>query len=274
MGELHKKPTREELKANAAAALKEAEGMPADRPIDPPADSEPPTDPPKDPPAEDEPEGDKEPEGDTPPDDKADDKPDENTDYKQRYKDSSREAHRLAEKDKTVRKAVDDAAALPEPTEDELRTAYPKWEDMDENQQQLAKDNLLNKKRFDLIHAATNKTRALDEWEERVTSWATDPKIRNRMPDLEGKTDEFIAYASVKERVGNDLPTLVTAFLAYHEKNKGSKRGSMFPKAGGGGADPVKIDDGKLSVEEGRKLMKTDFPKFRQMLKDGKIRNE
>ncbi len=107
-----------------------------------------------------------------------------------------------------------------------------------------------------------------------MQTWTTDPKTRNKHQDLEGKSEEFIAYASTKERVNNDLPTLVTAFLADRAASKVVKKGQNFPTSGGGNAAPVKVDDGKISAIEGRALMKSDYEKFKTMLKAGKIRNE
>lgn len=196
-------------------------------------------------------------------------------DYKKRYSDSSREAHVIASKNREMNKAVEDAANLPEPTEDELKAAYSEWDDMTPTEQRLAKDNLLNKKKFDVIHQATEKYKKVDEWQDKVVAFVEDPKTITKNPELDGKEEEFKTFASKPSRVGVDFDDLILAFLGEESKsNPKPKKGQMFPTGSGGPNDRPQPKDKRLSVEEGRRLRLNNYNEFKRQLKAKNIKNE
>lgn len=237
----HIKPSKEELAAGAQAALDALEALPAD---DTPPD-------------------------DTTPEDKS------GPDYKKRYADSSREAQRLARDNKEIQQAISDAATLPTPTDEDLIKEYPEWEDMTPTEQRLARESLLSAQRFNLLNTATSKLMKSDEWSQKVQDFVDDVKVITNNPELDGFQDEFKEFATHPERRNNDLSTLILAFGAEQAKKLQPKKGHMFPTGQGGGAAPAtKPDDGKISAAEGRTLMKTDYKKFKQLLKEGKIKND
>jgi hypothetical protein len=91
-----------------------------------------------------------------------------------------------------------------------------------------------------------------------------------KYPDLEGKLDDFKVYSSEDSKTSIPFEVLVPAFLQTMKapvKNKGE----MFPKGSAGASQAGKIDN-RLTIEEGRKLRETDQRKWKEYLKEGRIR--
>ncbi len=192
-----------------------------------------------------------------------------------KFKASARDAQIQGYKNKEIAKAIDEANALPEPTEDDLKAEYSDWEDMTPTEQRLAKESLLNKRRWQLLDSATQKFKKVDEWTDKVKAYIADPKILADHPELEGKTEEFEHFASDIQRRDMDFETLILAFAGEQAKKKPApKTGQMFPAGSGGPKEPPKPVDDRLSPEQAAVLRKTDYKKFKELLKAGKIRNE
>lgn len=283
----HKQPSKDELKKNMKASLEKLEKLPPEDPKDPPT---PPADPPQDPPTPpqdppaDPPEDPKDPP--TPPEETPDEKiarlekekadaKAEADEAKKKFSNSSREAQVLGFKEKELAKAQDEADALPEPTDDEMKELYPNWDEIDQLTKDLAKDRVLNKKKNEVISKAREKFKNVQDWNEKVETYIGDPTTLVNHPELEGKTDDFKSFASKPSRRGVDFDDLILAFQGEQAKNKPApKKGKMFEEGSGGPPVPPKPKDDKLSPAEGASLMKTDYKKYVQMLKAGKIRNE
>ena len=197
-------------------------------------------------------------------------------DWKQKFTASSREVQVQGFKNKEIQQAVDLASQIPEPSDEDMIKEYPSWEEMTDSEKKTAKQVVLANRRFELVQDATDKFKAVDDWNTKVDSFVNDPKILNAHPELEGKTDEFKAFASKPSRRGIDLEDLLLAFQGEQSKIAPVHHtGAMFET--GSPAAHVELPkpkDDKLSAEEGRNLMKTDYRKFKEMLKAGKIRNE
>lgn len=285
----HHQPTREELKANMNASLEKLKTLPpegdplkSDPPAgDPPAPTTPtpPTPPsgdPLTPPAGDPPAPPAPPSGDppnppTPPAPPAGDPP---INYEEKFKQSSREAQVMGFKNKEINEAIEKAGALPPPTDEEMKSLYPNWDEIDDVTKGLAKDNLLNKRKFELIQGATAKFKEVDAWNTKVDEFVKDPAVLVNHPELEGKTDAFKEFASKPSRRGVDLEDLILAFQGEKAKTQlPPKNGEMFPTGGSRSATPPVIKDDTLSPAEGAALMKTDYKKYVTLLKAGKIRN-
>lgn len=194
--------------------------------------------------------------------------------WKKKYSESSREAQVLYAKNKKVNEAINQASELPEPTEEDLKKEYGDWDEMTATEQRFAKDNYINKKRFEIIHGATKEFRDIEAWNEKVEKFLDDPKTLVDNPNLEGRLDEFREFVSKPTRRGVDFDDLVGAF-SYNlsAKKPKPKRGKMFPDGSGGGSAKGKRNDGKLSVEQGRQLMKADYKRYKKLLIAGKIAN-
>lgn len=294
----HHKPTKEELKRGMDASLEKLKNLPPEEtppvedPPTPPAPPTPPTPPAGDPPTP--PAGDPPVPPPTPPTPPAPPTPPENEtpeqkiarlekekedakaeaeEAKKKFSNSSREAQVLGFKEKELAKAQEEADKLPEPTDEEMKALYPNWDEIDPLTRDLAKDRVLNKKKQEVITAAREKFKNVQEWTEKVESFVSDPAVLVAHPELEGKAEEFKAFASKPTRRGVDFEDLVLAFQGEQAKTKlPPKSGQMFEQGSGGPSTPPVVKDDKLSVAEGAALRKTDYKKYVELLKAGKIR--
>lgn len=267
----HHKPSRDELKAGMAESLEKLEVVSStppveeEKPVVPPVVETPPIL--STPPVEEA--------KPVVPEVKEEEKKVEEIDWQKKFAESAREAQVLGFKNKEINKAVDDASALPEPTPEELAKEFSEWEDMTPTEQRLARDTLINKRRFEIIHQATAKFKDIDAWNDKVEGFVSDPTTLIDHPELEGKIEEFKAFATKPTRRGIELSDLILAFNGELAKNKPApKKGQMFEQGSGGPAKPSKPNDGKISQAEAEILKQSDYPKFKQMLIAGKIRSE
>lgn len=191
-------------------------------------------------------------------------------DYKKKFTESTREAQILHSKNKKINDTIEKANALPEPTEEELTTEYKDWDVMSDTEKRFAKTNLINERRFKMLDEVTKESKDIEAWNIKVDEYTDDPKTLVDTPELEGKIDDFKLFASKPSRRGVDFEDLVSAFLFDAEKqSKPKQKGSMFETGTGGPNDKAKTD--KLTVAESQQLMKTDYNKYKELLKAGKI---
>lgn len=189
---------------------------------------------------------------------------------RQKLIDSSREAQILYARNKQVQDAIVNANNIPAPTDDEMRKEFPNWDKLDDFSKRMARDNITNSRRLEAVTAVTQDFKDQDAWMEKVDKYIENPEVLAKTPDLDGLQDEFKKFASLPTRRGVDFNDLVSAFLYEREKNKpAKKKGKMFPNGSGG----VKVDKKptKLTASEAATLRKTNYPKFIQLLKAGKI---
>ena len=271
----HIKPSKEELQANINASLSELETTPPTPPT-------PPTEPPATPPAVEPP---KAPEDKTPPTPPTPPteppatppaKPaEEDIDWKKKFSESARENQVQGFKNKEINTAYEEASKVNDVAEEELKKEYGEWDDMTATEQKLAKDNLINKKRFDIVNTAISKFKDVDQWSEKIDTFVGDPKVLIAHPELEGKVEEFKNFASKPTRRGVELEDLVLAFSGELAKNPPKpKKGEMFPTGSAGVKDTPKPKNDKLSPMESRALMQSDYKKWKELLIAGKISNE
>lgn len=288
----HQKPSKEQLKANMNASLDQLNNLPPEgtppvepptapteppippvTPQTPPTGNEPPVVPPVEPPAA--------PQNETPEQKIARLEAEaaafkkEAEDAKKKFSSSSSEAQVLGFKDKEISKAQEQADALPEPTDEEMKAIYPNWEEIDALTKDLAKDRVLNKKKTDLIAAARAKFKNVQDWNEKVETFVQDPAVLASHPELEGKQEAFKTFANKSTRRGVDFEDLILAFQGEEAKKPPvPKAGEMFPSGDSSSQTPPKPKDDTLSPAEGAALMKSDYKKYKQLLLARKIRFE
>lgn len=277
---LHVKPTQEELEANAMKALEEAEALKAEGKDKNPVHPEPGEDPDPTPdPKDDQDPKDPDPKADPDPKD-----PDEDDAIKKelaekdkKLKASAREAQILYHRNKQVNEAIEKASELPAPTEDQLKAEYgaEDWDLMSDFEKKIATESLTNKLRMDEITKVNRTFKDLEEWEKRVDTFIDDPANIANNPALDGVEDDFKLFATKPTRRGVDFDILVSSFLYQYEATPARpKKTQMFPQGNGGDSQKPKPKDDKISVEQGRILRETNYPKFKELLKAGKIRTE
>lgn len=184
---------------------------------------------------------------------------------------SARENQKIYAKNRVINKALLDADEIPEPTEEELEKEFPEWYVMSDSEKVLAKEAVISRNWRNVISQAKEQATKIEKWNDSVDEFATDPETLIKYPDLDGKEDEFKEYAT--QEANNSVPfnILVSAFLHDSATAQKPNKGRMFEKGTGGPNVKIKVKSDKLSLEESRKLRITDYEKWKQKLKEGKI---
>ena len=184
---------------------------------------------------------------------------------------SAREAQKLYAKNRVINKALIEAEETPEPTAEELVAEFPDWDVMSETERALAKETVISRNWRATIARAKEQTTKIEKWNDSVDEFVGDPQTLIDNSDLEGKTDEFTAFA--KEEANNSVPfkVLIGAFLHEQSKNKKVNKGRMFETGSGGPNDKPTPKTGKISLEESRILRETDYDKWKEYVEADKI---
>ena len=292
MAENHRKPTKKELEEKAAKALEEASHLdPNEDPDNPtppkpsasPSPSAPP--PPSASPSPSEapasshsasPSPSQPPAASSSPSPSAPDE-DELTKTKKKLSASSREALILHSRTKKYDEAVAEAEAVEPPTDEEMEAKYGKdeWEEMSAGQKLLAQESYVANKRFEIMSKVSKEGRIVEEWNSKIQDFLKDPKNLNKYPVLDGKQEEFAEFAAKPTRRGLDMEDLILAFKGDLADNPPKKhKGQMFEKGSPGIKDKPKPKDDKISAADAKILRETNYPKWKELLKAGKIRQE
>lgn len=191
--------------------------------------------------------------------------------YKKKFSASSRENQKINAKNRVINKALADAEDVPEPTEEELQDEFKDWDLMSEVEKTLAKETVISRSWRKVISQAKEQATKIEKWNDSVNEFITDPKTLSDNPQLEGKTDEFVEFAT--QPTNNSVPfnILVSAFLHDYNAGKKPNKGRMFEKGSGGFNDKPQPKDGKISLEESRKLRETNYNKWKEMNSKGLI---
>lgn len=188
--------------------------------------------------------------------------------YKKKFSASSRENQRINAKNRVINKALVEADELPEPTEEDLEKEYKDWDVMTETEKMLAKETLISKNWRGKISQAKDQVTKIEKWNDSVEEFVGDPKTLIDNPSLEGKTEEFKEFAEAEENNNVPFKLLVSAFLHDHatgvSSKKVSNKGKMFERGSGGPNDKPKPKDGKISLEEARKLRESNYPLWKE----------
>lgn len=207
-------------------------------------------------------------------DEKEDDLPDIDT----RYKESAKEARKLAEDSRMMNDAIKEANALGDPTDEDLTKEYSEWDMMSDTEKRLAKDNYINKRRFEIIAKAEEARNAVDEWRDKIDNYIEDPKTLLANPELEGKEAAFKEYANRKEFRSNNLMLIVGSFITDQariaKEKQAANKGKQMETGKGGDKAPVKPKSDKISVEQSAQLRQDDYPEYLRLLQAGKISDE
>lgn len=188
--------------------------------------------------------------------------------YKDKFINSTREAQVLASKNKKITEVIEQAAELGEPTDEEMAKTYPDWDLMTDSERRMAKDSILSKKKFELIHNAILETKKVDEWVSNVDEFIEDPKTIADNPALEGKEADFRAFCLKPTRRGVDFEDLVNSFL-FTVKPEQKHTGALLETASGG---PKETKPKELTVEEISMIRKNDPKKYKELIKQGKVK--
>jgi len=194
--------------------------------------------------------------------------------YKKKFSESSKENQKIYAKNRVINKALADAEDVPEPTEEELQVEFADWDVMSDTERVFAKETVISRNWRKTIAQAKEQATRIEKWNESVEDFVSDPVTLTDNPELEGKTEEFKAFAT--EEANNSVPfkLLVSAFLHDHTTNKPNNKGRMFERGSGGPNDKPQPKDGSITLEEGRKLRETDYNRWKELLAAGKIKSD
>lgn len=191
--------------------------------------------------------------------------------FKKKFSASSRENQKINAKNRVLNKALTEAEEIPEPTEEELQAEYAEWDEATNIEKIALKEALIGKKWRKVISEAKNQATKIEKWNDSVNEFIEDPKNLLDFPEIDGKETEFIEFATQEDNNNVPFNVLVGAFIYTQSKNKVSNKGKMFERAKGGANEKFKPRNGKLTLEEGRRLRETDYDQWKQKLSEGKI---
>lgn len=207
------------------------------------------------------------PEGETP----AQEEPAEQTpepegeqpvDYKAKFAESTRENQILQAKlkDKEPRRELTN-----QPTETELKAAFPSWDFMTETEKELAKGQLKTQK---IASAALTAHQKRDNDEK----WNTQLEIAiTSNPDLSGKERDFKEYASKPSHRGAPTDVLVDAFLHKTTSAPAPKKDPKPVLQTGTGGPKDSVKPKKVTLEEAKVIRETDYRRYMELVRAGQI---
>ena len=196
-------------------------------------------------------------------------------DITERYRESTREAQILAAKNKKMNQAIEEAAVLPEPTDEDLqqeaRIQGFNFDDMDDIQKALFRKSIHNDRKLAKISEVSKETKDWEAWNKKVDEYIDNPKTILANPRLEGRQNEFKTFAAKESRRGVNFEDLVASFLYHVDKSRPKNKGAMFETGHGGEKKQLKPKSDKISLAEADKIRQTNFNKWKELLMADKI---
>ena len=186
---------------------------------------------------------------------------------------SARENQKILAKNRTMTKALADAEDIPEPTQEELEKEYGKdeWDLMSNTEKKFGKEAVTSMRWRETIKSAKKQANKIDKWGEEVGDFVNDPQTLLDNPKLEGKTNDFVSFATKDEHNSVPINILVSAFLHENTSGKKSTKGKQFQKGSGGpNTKPIPTSN-KISLEDARVLKSSDYDEYRKQMKAGNI---
>jgi hypothetical protein len=177
-------------------------------------------------------------------------------DYKTKFANSTRENQIIRSKETDARRELTN-----EPTEAELRKAFPSFDYMSDEGKELARFNFRTQRETQTILQAQRQREAEDKWNRTLeqTVIAT--------PALEGKERAFTEFAKKPQYRGASVELLVDAFL---HKNGSSETVRREPQAGletGSGGPKTIASKPKFDAEKAKMLRETDTAAYKEYIK-------
>lgn len=194
----------------------------------------------------------------------------------QRYKSQQTEAQIQAARTRAITQKVDEAANLPEPTEQELRdyvaTKGGDWDLLSPFEQSLAKDTLINTKKFNLVNESVQTVKKIDEWAAKVDEFIDSTDAKPEFVKLSGHEAEFRRFAMKESHRGAPIDSLLLPAFLNQLPAPVKKRNALFETGGGGekAENPTVITDADTAAT----LRQTNPREYKRQLKAGKIKVE
>jgi hypothetical protein len=192
-----------------------------------------------------------------------------------RYKESGQEAMILNNRNEKILETIEEAEKLTEVTIDELRvhalSLGENYDNLDAFSQNLVKEGLLNKKRFEKLTGLVADEKNVKTWVKKVRDFIAEDNIVEQYPALKGHEEDFLKYASKKTHMGADLELLIAGFLFRLPKEE-KPVDMLLPR--GSGSNNIPVKPAALTQDDARSIRKKDPTKYMEMVREGKFKIE
>ena len=203
-------------------------------------------------------------------------KPKSKEELKKKLKASSQEAIVLHASNKKIQEAIANADKIVPPTDEEMAKEHQDWENLDEFSKKMARDVYIANKKLLAVTEVSGELKDLDSWNTKVNEYVEDPKTLVDIPALDGREDEFKAFALKPTRRGLDFEDLTKAFLYDVDEVKKTtpkkKGGQMENQSGNSNSKPPKPT--KISAEKASQIRETDYNEYVRLAKAGMIEDD
>jgi hypothetical protein len=180
-------------------------------------------------------------------------------DYEKKFAESTTENQIISARNKELEGRIRELTN--QPTDSELRAAFPDWEFMDENAKRSSRMAFEAKRATEKLQLEREQERAEQTWNRDLEAAIT------AHPELDGKEREFKEFASQTTHKGAPMQVLVDAFLhkigSVPPPNPTPKQGLEPGSGGPRGPEKPKV----LSGEELKLLRKTDEKAYVEYIK-------
>lgn len=193
-------------------------------------------------------------------------------DYEKAYAESTRQYQVLQGQLQEMNRQLGEITNDEIPTDQDMVNLYgEQWNDLPPIQKDISKKQVVQGRRMNNISLIVSKSVKTSEEAQKIT----DAIARN--PELKGKEEDFMKFASHPTRKGTPADDLVKAFLYDHRQPETPPSPQPTPISAlesgapsGGGAQPD--TSGELSAEELKHLRTSDPKKYNEMIQSGKIK--
>lgn len=179
-------------------------------------------------------------------------------DYKQKFKDSAREVPVILERERQAQTRIEQLTNI-NITEDELRSLYPDWEQMNDTEKRAFRETALANKKANL---AMNTAFNIMEQQ----AWAADfAKTLKANPALTGREEDFKAYCYKPTHKNVPIDVLVKSFLFDLPQAPASVPATPGLEKGSGGPRGDETP-GEYTEEQLAQIRVSDPKRYRQIL--------
>jgi vacuolar-type H+-ATPase subunit I/STV1 len=189
-----------------------------------------------------------------------------------RYKESGQEAMILNNRNEKILETIEEAEKLTEVTIEELRvhalSLGENYDNLDTFSQNLVKEGLLSKKRFEKLTNLVADDKNVKAWVKKVDDFVNDNNIVEQYPALKGHEEDFLKYASKKTHMNADLELLIAGFLFKLPKEE-TPKDVLLPR--GSGSKNIPVKPAGLTQDDARAIRKKDPAKYMEMVREGKF---
>lgn len=194
---------------------------------------------------------------------------------KKDYGASSREAQLLIEQIKQKDAQIEQLTKPHDPTDAELKAAYPEWDSMMPSEQRLARENLALKRSVANTQQTTAELQAEIRWGKDLKSLVKKDEFKDHADRLKG--DDFEDYVFKPHHKGVALDVLARAFLFGSTPAAPAQPATTPPAPTAARGTPHSNPPAakkKLTIEEGAALRKTNFEEWRRQVAAGNIETD